>query len=47
MIKITTYGGIPNAERVTGGRWLGGGEGAGIIPYNFVVNDIQFSYYYI
>ena len=43
MIKITTYGGIPNVERGTGGRWMGGG---GIIPYNFVVNNIQFLYYY-
>ena len=51
MIKITTYGGIPNAERGTGGRWMGGGGGGGggdwgIIPYNFVLNDIQFLYYY-
>ena len=44
MIKITTYGGIPNVERGTGGRWMGGG--GGIIPYNFVVNNIQFLYYY-
>ena len=28
------------------GGW-GGGGGAGIIPYNFVVNHIQFSNYYI
>ena len=48
MIKITTYGGIPNVERGTGGRWIGGGGGGGgIIPYNFVVNNIQFLYYYI
>ena len=26
---------------------LGGGGGGGIIPYNFVVNNIQFLYYYI
>ena len=45
MIKITTYGGIPNVERGTGGRWMGGG-GGGIIPHNFVVNNIQFLYYY-
>ena len=44
MIKITTYGGIPNVERGTGGRWIGGG--GGIIPYNFVVNNVQFLYYY-
>ena len=25
----------------------GGGGGGGIIPYNFVVNNIQFLYYYI
>ena len=45
MIKITTYGGIPNVERDTGGRWMMGGGGV-IIPYNFVVNNIQFLYYY-
>ena len=39
MIKITTYGGIPNAERGTGDRWM---EDGGIIPYNFALNDIQF-----
>ena len=31
MIKITTYGGIPNVERGTGGRWMGGGGVSSLI----------------
>lgn len=40
MIKITKYGGILNAERGTGGRWMGGG-GINDPLQNFALNDIQ------
>ena len=37
MIKITTYGGIPNAERGTGGRWMGGGGGVSSLIILFLM----------
>ena len=41
MIKISTYVGIPNVERGTGGRWMGGGVSSLIIllliTYSFYI----------
>ena len=41
MIKITTYGGIPNVERGTGGRWMGGGGVSSLI----ILLLITYSFY--
>ena len=41
MIKITTYGGIPNVEQGTGGRWMGGGGVASLI----ILLLITYSFY--
>lgn len=46
MIKITTYGGIPNVERGTGGRWMGGGGEVSSLIILLLIMFIQFLYYY-
>ena len=38
MIKITTYGGIPNVERGTGGRWMG-------VSFLIILLLITYSFY--